>query len=62
MTLEIVLFERSLINWLPFREISNLFVNNFQKYFTVGENVTVDEQLLAFLSDNIFLANQLNMA
>lgn len=32
----------------PIREVSQLLVNNFQKYFSPSEYLTVDEQLLAF--------------
>lgn len=32
----------------PIREVSELLVNNFQKYFSPSEYLTVDEQLLAF--------------
>nr|CAH7732627.1 unnamed protein product [Callosobruchus chinensis] len=32
----------------PIREVFELFVNNFQKFFSPGEYVTVDEQLVAF--------------
>lgn len=32
----------------PTREIFEMFVNNFEKYYSVGEFVTIDEQLVAF--------------
>lgn len=32
----------------PIREILELFTNNFQKYYSASEYLTVDEQLLAF--------------
>ncbi|KAL6419331.1 hypothetical protein ACFW04_013915 [Cataglyphis niger] len=32
----------------PIREIFEMFVNNFEKYYSVGEFVTIDKQLVAF--------------
>ena len=32
----------------PIRELLDLFLENFQNYYTPGEFLTVDEQLVAF--------------